>query len=732
MNEGGENKAHHHHHHQQHHQQHEQGGYHHPHHPHEQEGQMQGWEMHPQYQYARMSPSDGPPPQGHPYGSHPHQMMQGTGAGSGVQQQQQQHSMMNPGGAGGGGYMPYPTPHGHHMMHPSYGYPPHAQQQQQQQQSMQQQQQQQQSMHPGNYYGHVGATGPYYGQHYHPHNMSQYARSSPHPMESDYDKNDPAATPGAVNSAGAAAQQQQAAAAAAYYGYGGYMPPHHPGDQQAGAPAGYGMMHPMSEQAAAQHHSSHSMEMAKPPQQQQQHPHHPQSSHGPPQRVPSFEQQHAQQHHPGSLGGPPPSMTAEPPDYPPHLQQEQQLPHGGSSSAASDPMLQPSSSGEHQLSLESSVVKTNPSDDATIATNEAQSPPSGASGATPPPSSATQHMGSTSKNLNDTTRTPESNDAPSTTEEPQRQEQQSEPQPEESDMTAEGKTKHSSSTEPVISGSCEKKQTLDTASVLLAFSSTKKPRPSSETSMMMDDNDSKGSFPTLPTEPSFSSMISEPPTDHPVLPLDYPKRLKTPDDEEKLNALHCYMRSDLLEIVVIQPTNTSSDKGEGGSSAATPMSNEARNTPTSTDPQMIGRVGLRCVFCAMSPDGGRAGPSMSIFYPRTVSEIYRLVTSWKRCHLSKCRNLPPNVRQNLDGFRECRARGKTAYWIDSARAIGLVDIPTKIGGVRFQTDSAGNILKGGSSGGGGASAASPASHHLSLQSSESKPDDKELTSQDGE
>ncbi|KAL7557301.1 hypothetical protein ACA910_016261 [Epithemia clementina (nom. ined.)] len=408
--------------------------------------------------------------------------------------------------------------------------------------------------------------------------------------------------------------------------------------------------------------------MMHPPMQEHHHRHHPHGSE-------TSKAQHSHSHHsrvsydhtvqPSSL-----VSASTDPDY-----------------LSSSSAIHPSSSAEHQISL-TSAVKTNPSDDATIASTEAPSP----SGAPPLPFTQSGTLSTTS----DRNRTPESTGAPSR-------------------ESIEEHRSHSkaASMEP-ISGSSEKKQTLDTASVLLAFSSTKKPRPSSETSMM-DDNDSKGSFPTLPTEPSFSSMISEPPNEHFVVPSEYPRRLKTLEDEEKLNALHCFMRSDLLEIVVIQPV-TGSDKSER-------ITSDSRNTPTSTDPQMIGRVGLRCVFCAMSPDGGRVGPSMSIFYPRTVSEIYRLVTSWKRCHLSKCRHLPPNVRQTLDSFRDCRARGKTAYWIDSAHAIGLVDIPTKIGGVRFQTDSTGKIRKGTVTRASSAQAAS-------VQSTESKPEDKDLSSQE--
>ena len=219
---------------------------------------------------------------------------------------------------------------------------------------------------------------------------------------------------------------------------------------------------------------------------------------------------------------------------------------------------------------------------------------------------------------------------------------------------------------PTEMGSSEKKETLDTASALLAFSSTKK-RPASTTSTL-DDADalSLATMSTLPHSiaPPDHSASFNPPT-------DYPKRLSMPQDKERLNQLHCFMRSDLLEVVVIQPADDSKEN------------DTFSKTPTSTDPLQIGRVGLRCVHCSMSHDGGRTGPSMSTFYPKCTSEIYRLVTSWKRCHLSKCKNIPKSVREELSRLNQVKARGKTSYWTESAAELGLVDMPTKIGGICF-------------------------------------------------
>lgn len=222
---------------------------------------------------------------------------------------------------------------------------------------------------------------------------------------------------------------------------------------------------------------------------------------------------------------------------------------------------------------------------------------------------------------------------------------------------------------PQDMGSSEKRETLDTASVLLAFSSAKKSRPASTTSTL-DDTDalSLATMSTLPNSiaPAPDHSVSFPP------PTEYPQRLAMPEDKDRLNHLHCYMRSELLELVVIQPAETDHRETDSFS-----------KTPTSTDLQQIGRVGLRCVHCSMSADGGRSGPSMSIFYPKSLGEIYRLVTSWKRCHLSKCKNIPKSIREELQRLDENKARGKTSYWMESAARLGLLNMPTKIGGICF-------------------------------------------------
>jgi hypothetical protein len=214
-------------------------------------------------------------------------------------------------------------------------------------------------------------------------------------------------------------------------------------------------------------------------------------------------------------------------------------------------------------------------------------------------------------------------------------------------------------------------------------------------------------------DPTLPALLPAPGTNN-MVPLNYPKRLELPNDAVKLNSLHCLIRADLLEIFVIEPSSLKNTKH--------------LYAPSSS----VGRVGLRCVHCAMarrrfqdestkvekelspdestddptasatSKDGTECGhPSvdvsdgahiarddeapMAVFYPKSIAEIYRLVTSWQRCHLRKCRNVPAAVRSDWNDRRESdKSRGKTTYWITSAKEIGMIDCSSRAGGIRFR------------------------------------------------
>mmetsp|Transcript_10086 Transcript_10086/g.11536 ORF Transcript_10086/g.11536 Transcript_10086/m.11536 type:complete len:968 (-) Transcript_10086:19-2922(-) len=270
----------------------------------------------------------------------------------------------------------------------------------------------------------------------------------------------------------------------------------------------------------------------------------------------------------------------------------------------------------------------------------------------------------------------------------------------------------SSTTAPTSGDSVTKPKTtedpsMDAASILLALGggprgsvsggsenqipTTKPPIPSSvvQRSLSMDDVSDAGTMLTMQTEapdltsdPSSDSIDMEtntgiavvnkvPETEFPCkVPDRYPTRLSLPYDASKLNTLHCFLRSELLEIFCITKSN--------------------KKSPCHSPSSSVGRVGLRCVHCAMvrgSRRDDREDAPMAVFYPKSIAEIYRLVTSWQRCHLRKCRNVPPAARARWQTLRDNdKSRGKTHYWVTSAKQIGLIDCQSRAGGIRFASD----------------------------------------------
>lgn len=216
---------------------------------------------------------------------------------------------------------------------------------------------------------------------------------------------------------------------------------------------------------------------------------------------------------------------------------------------------------------------------------------------------------------------------------------------------------------------------VDTASILLELRTSNSSSPGTTTNGTVNENNSiiqTANASTTENEEQESPTPAINTTN--LVPKNYPKRLALEDDDNKLNTLHCFIRSELLEIFVVDQTICSSPTSSAGSGSA------------------LGRVGLRCVHCAQERKrlkvSERNEAPMAVFYPKCVSEIYRLITSWQRCHLRKCRNLPPAVREQWDELRkEDRSRGKTAYWVTSANQLGLVDnLESKGRGVRFSPD----------------------------------------------
>lgn len=212
----------------------------------------------------------------------------------------------------------------------------------------------------------------------------------------------------------------------------------------------------------------------------------------------------------------------------------------------------------------------------------------------------------------------------------------------------------------------------------------------------------------------------------------HPTRLALPKDESELNSLHCFVRQELLEMFIIPEDEdykislplclpVSASEKQVNTSPSVPISPSSTGTagessvsasskmPTKKSSYFGGRVGFRCVHCAhvqprpsfICTNGDKksrvldpeviiqnSNAPMATFYPKSLSDLYRLVCTWQRVHFHKCRHIPPSTRNLYHKLKHTdRTRGKTRYWVTSAKEIGLADDPKGGGCVRYYLES---------------------------------------------
>ena len=251
-----------------------------------------------------------------------------------------------------------------------------------------------------------------------------------------------------------------------------------------------------------------------------------------------------------------------------------------------------------------------------------------------------------------------------------------------------------------------------------------------------------------------------------------PKRLALPSDVDKVNSLHCFVRSHLLELFTVKGQGEGEGEGEHGESSDSDVESESENESSDSDsdidcsnkdlldpneegtyvdtdvdlgsggdtrerttnvrsssrrkshrstliyPSNIygaciktntditnqlmvstsngkdvsnstrlfpGRVGLRCSFCSNIHQGEQQ--IMAAFHPKRLRDLYRSVCTWQRVHFKECVHVPEGLREKYQFLKDSdKKRGKTAYWVESARQIGLMDVEGwhGKGGVSFQ------------------------------------------------
>lgn len=177
-----------------------------------------------------------------------------------------------------------------------------------------------------------------------------------------------------------------------------------------------------------------------------------------------------------------------------------------------------------------------------------------------------------------------------------------------------------------------------------------------------------------------------------------PTRLALSADRGNVNSLHAFVRSDLLEIFTVPSAGADADADEASSSHRSTTRSHGTNTTISSGNKngcgkdissstrlFPGRVGLRCTFCSDVPQTDQH--TMSSFHPKRLADLYRSVCTWQRVHFQECGFVSEKMRKTYRYLKESdKTRGKTAYWISSAKAIGLEDVKgcNGKGGISFQ------------------------------------------------
>ena len=85
---------------------------------------------------------------------------------------------------------------------------------------------------------------------------------------------------------------------------------------------------------------------------------------------------------------------------------------------------------------------------------------------------------------------------------------------------------------------------------------------------------------------------------------------------------------------------------------------------------IIGQVGLRCLFCARSPEGTCTSATT---FPRSISQIAKFVRDFKSNHLQQCKWIPAEQKTALMKMKKTTSLTSVLkrYYIISAKALGL-------------------------------------------------------------
>ncbi|KAL3935484.1 MAG: hypothetical protein SGBAC_009001 [Bacillariaceae sp.] len=134
-------------------------------------------------------------------------------------------------------------------------------------------------------------------------------------------------------------------------------------------------------------------------------------------------------------------------------------------------------------------------------------------------------------------------------------------------------------------------------------------------------------------------------------------RLTKPDDEHWLSHIQIFARSDLVEVF--------SWGGGDGLEGYTSRKEPAK-----------GQVAIRCVFCKTLKAEDR--PAGCLVFPDSLSSIHSKVGDMIRLHFISCPAMTEEAKEKFKAIRGIGSKkvdDSLQYWIDSARDLGLSNIP---------------------------------------------------------
>lgn len=156
--------------------------------------------------------------------------------------------------------------------------------------------------------------------------------------------------------------------------------------------------------------------------------------------------------------------------------------------------------------------------------------------------------------------------------------------------------------------------------------------------------------------------------------------LASPSDSDTLSPLQCYIRAHCVEYFEA----TLSDVSPSRLSADFKSTSKNKQQRGRRSPIVLGRIGIRCVYCKHCPYNLRASQSTS--FPSNLDKIYSAVVMWQCRHAPHCREMPKHVREHLSTLKRGGGNGITGgtsrneLWSTSARDLGFVNTDN---GIRF-------------------------------------------------